>query len=306
MALDFLAGCLGGCAGIAVGHPLDTVKVCLQTQDSHNPKYRNTFHCLQTIFAKEGIRGVYRGVTSPLLGVAGINAIIFGVYGNAQRCMKNPDSLKSHALAGGAAGFIQSFLCSPMELVKSRMQVGDTSKDPVDCLKKIYRNSGISGVFRGLGLTILREVPAFSTYFFTYEVLTRRNDDLPVSTFSMLIGGGLAGVASWTIVYPVDVLKSRYQIDGITSTKYTSPYDCLLKSVKGEGVSCLFRGLAPTILRAFPVNAVTFTVVTWTMKLCTDININISVTVKDTESMIAKSAGAVLMNTVEYAAYAAL
>lgn len=297
MALDFFAGCLGGCAGVAVGHPLDTVKVCLQTQDSQNPKYRNTIHCLQSIFAKEGIRGIYRGVTSPLFGVAGINALIFGVYGNTQRWSKDPDSLRSHAVAGGTAGFVQSFICSPMELVKSRMQVGDTSKDPIECVKKIYRNNGLKGVYRGLGLTILREIPAFSSYFLTYEILTRRNDDLPVSTFSMLMGGGLAGVVSWIIVYPVDVIKSRFQIDGLTSTKYSSSYDCLVKSVKGEGISCLFRGLTPTIIRAFPVNAVTFTVVTWTMTLCSKININVTEKVRDT---------AIIMNTVEYAAHAAL
>lgn len=90
MALDFIAGCIGGnivtmsskqrisetpnrvfligCAGVIVGHPLDTVKVCLQTQDAKNPRYKNTFHCLQSIFAKEGVRGIYKGVTSPLMG----------------------------------------------------------------------------------------------------------------------------------------------------------------------------------------------------------------------------------------------
>lgn len=77
-----------------------------------------------------------------------------------------------------------------------------------------------------------------------------------------------AGVVSWTIIYPVDMLKSRIQTDGITSRKYTSAYDCLQKSIKSGGVSSLFRGLTPTIIRAFPVNAVTFSVVTWTMRLC--------------------------------------
>ncbi|XP_050313771.1 mitochondrial basic amino acids transporter-like [Anthonomus grandis grandis] len=298
MALDFIAGCIGGCAGVIVGHPLDTIKVCLQTQDSKNPKYSGTFQCLRSIFAKEGMRGLFKGVTSPLVGVAGINAIVFGVYGNTQRCMKDPESLVSHGIAGALAGFVQSFICSPMELAKSTMQVGNIhSKDPLDCLKFIYKNKGISGLFRGLNLTILREVPAFSTYFLTYELLTRRNDDLPVSTFSMLMGGGMAGVMSWALVYPVDVLKSRFQIDGITSTKYLSSYDCLVKSVRAEGVSCLFQGITPTLIRAFPVNAVTFTVVTWSMKLLEDVNINQQV--RNSEVMIGKCADAMSMSTVE-------
>lgn len=110
-------------AGVAVGHPLDTIKVHLQTQDLHNPKYKGTIDCFRSLVMKEGVRGLYRGVTSPLLGVAGINAIVFGIYGNVQRQMKDSDSLRSHAIAGAAAGLFQSFICSPVELAKLRLQV---------------------------------------------------------------------------------------------------------------------------------------------------------------------------------------
>lgn len=268
MALDFFAGCVGGMAGVVVGHPLDTVKVLLQTQDMKNPKFKGTIHCLQSVVTKEGLRGVYRGVTSPLLGVAGINAIVFGVYGNVQKHSSNPESLRIHALAGAAAGLAQSFICSPMELAKSRLQVADSSsKGPVDCLLKIYGNEGVKGVFRGFGVTVGREIPAFAVYFSTYELLTRSDSNLPVSTWSMLFAGGLAGVASWTLTYPIDMIKSRMQVDGISSSQYKNSYDCLHQTVKTGGVSSLFRGITPTIIRAFPVNAVTFAVVTWTMRI---------------------------------------
>lgn len=58
-----------------------------------------------------------------MASVAVINAMIFGVQGNVQRHLGEPDSLRSHALAGSIAGLVQSFVCSPMELVKSRMQI---------------------------------------------------------------------------------------------------------------------------------------------------------------------------------------
>lgn len=116
MALDFAAGCLGGCAGVIVGYPFDTVKVHLQTQDYRNPLYKGTLDCFRKIIAKESVRGLYRGMSSPMAGVAAVNAIVFGVYGNVQRRTANPDSLYSHFLAGNAAGLAQSFICSPMEL----------------------------------------------------------------------------------------------------------------------------------------------------------------------------------------------
>lgn len=258
-----------GCAGVIVGHPLDTVKVCLQTQSVNNPKYNGTVDCLRQLIAKEGIRGVYRGMSSPLAGVAAINAIVFGVYGNAQRNLKEPDALSSYCIAGAAAGFSQSFFCSPMELAKSRVQVAGDSNGPLQCLKNIYLTEGYRGIFRGLGITLAREIPAFGSYFITYEYLTRSKDNKPASTLTMLFAGGLAGVVSWAIVYPVDVLKSRIQIDGMTSpAKYLNTMDCLRKSIKSEGYSFLFKGITPTLLRAFPVNAACFVVVTWTMRIC--------------------------------------
>ena len=50
---------------------------------------------------------MYRGITSPLAGVAAINAICFGVYGNVNRRLKDPESLKSITVAGMASGFVQ-------------------------------------------------------------------------------------------------------------------------------------------------------------------------------------------------------
>lgn len=160
MALDFAAGCLGGCAGVVVGYPFDTIKVHLQTQDHRNPLYKGTLDCFRKIIAKESVRGLYRGMSSPMAGVAAVNAIVFGVYGNVQRNNSDPDSLYSHFLAGTAAGLAQSFICSPMELVKTRLQLQDNLpkgalkfSGPMQCTRSIWRNEGFRGVFRGLGIT---------------------------------------------------------------------------------------------------------------------------------------------------------
>lgn len=69
------------------------------------------------------------------------------------------------------------------------------------------------GIFRGLNITIAREIPAFGLYFASYEALTRREDPTqPIGTFHMLMAGGWAGVASWLFTYPIDFLKSRLQV----------------------------------------------------------------------------------------------
>ncbi|XP_054005038.1 mitochondrial basic amino acids transporter-like isoform X1 [Hylaeus anthracinus] len=267
MALDFVAGCVGGCAGVVVGYPLDTIKVHMQTQDYRNPKYKGNWDCFRSILAKESVVGLYRGMSSPMAGVGLVNAIIFGVYGQTQKHIPNPDSLFAHFIAGTLAGIAQTPICSPIELTKTRMQLQVSStrfSGPLQCLKHTYKYEGIRGVFRGLGITFLREAPSFGIYFTTYEALTKTSENKPVSTGCMLLAGGLAGSASWMITYPLDVVKSRIQAD---SKRYAGMLDCLKQSVKAEGYSCLYRGLGSTILRAFPTNAVTFAVVAWTFRI---------------------------------------
>ncbi|XP_011151903.1 mitochondrial basic amino acids transporter isoform X2 [Harpegnathos saltator] len=214
-------------------------------------------------------------MTSPIAGIAAVNAIVFGVYGQTQRHMPEPDRLFTCFLAGASAGLAQTPVSSPIELAKTRLQLqssesqpgagSQSSQGPLQCLKKIYKREGYRGVFKGLSITFFREGPSYGVYFVTYEILTRTPSKQPISTFHMLLAGGLAGSASWVISYPIDVIKSRIQAE--SGDRYSGALDCLRKSVRAEGYTCLFRGLNSTIIRAFPTNAATFAVVTWTYRL---------------------------------------
>lgn len=227
--------------------------------------------------------GLYKGMSSPMIGVAFINAVVFGVYGNIQRSFPNRTSLTSHFVAGCAAGIVQSFICGPMELAKTRMQLQGQGKlcinydskipysSPLDCLMKMHKLEGASGIFRGLGSCILRDSPAFAVYFSSYEFMTRKilsNQSGHICTFAMMMAGGCAGTLSWVISYPVDVIKSRIQADGMHGARqYKGICDCAIQSYYKEGIMVFTRGLGSTLIRAFPTNAATFTVVTWVFKL---------------------------------------
>jgi len=160
-----------GAAGVLVGHPFDTVKVHLQTDDPRNPKYKGTFHCFRTILQRDSFRGLYRGISSPMGGIGLVNAIVFGVYGNVQRLSSDPNSLTSHFYAGSIAGIAQAFVCAPMELAKTRLQLssqidsGIKFTGPIHCLKHILKTEGIRGTFKGLTATILRDIPGKFHYF---------------------------------------------------------------------------------------------------------------------------------------------
>lgn len=108
-------------------------------------------------------------MTSPLVGVAAINSILFAVYGSALRLVsKDQDAptVSEILMAGNLSGFINGFFSTPMELVKIRLQNQTNSKTvlykgPWDCIRKIIRKDGPRGMFRGLPTTLLRETPSY-------------------------------------------------------------------------------------------------------------------------------------------------
>ncbi|XP_025906211.1 mitochondrial basic amino acids transporter isoform X2 [Nothoprocta perdicaria] len=209
-----------------------------------------------------------------MMGLTFINALVFGVQGNTLRAL-GKDTPLNQFIAGAAAGAIQCVICCPMELAKTRMQLQGTGeyklktknyKNSLDCLIKIYRKEGLRGINRGMVSTFIRETPSFGFYFLTYDCMTRYLGCEAEDSFvipKLLFSGGISGIVSWLSTYPVDVIKSRLQADGVGGvTQYKGILDCVRKSYHDEGWRVFTRGLTSTLLRAFPVNAATFATVT--------------------------------------------
>ena len=125
-------------------------------------------------------------MASPMLGMAIINAIVFGVQGNLMKTRE--DTILNQSFTGSVAGICQSFICSPMELIKLRMQLQTDRTEifkrsfsvkvgrwvyhnPWDAVSKIVQRDGVRGLYKGLELTLTREVMNFSVFFGTYEYI---------------------------------------------------------------------------------------------------------------------------------------
>ncbi|KAL5729279.1 Mitochondrial arginine transporter bac2 [Ranunculus cassubicifolius] len=266
---EFVAGGMGGMAGVISGYPLDTLRIRLQ-QPSNT---RSATSLLRGIVSAEGPLALYRGMGAPLASVTFQNAMVFQVYAVLSRAFdscnnrNDPPSYKCVALGGIGTGALQSFLLSPVELVKIRLQLQPSyqqRKGPLDVAKRIFKTEGLKGIYRGLTITVLRDAPAHGVYFWTYEYAReklhpgcRKNGDESLKT--MLAAGGSAGVASWVCCYPLDVIKSRLQGQSQDSIqKYSGIVDCFRKSVQEEGYSVLWRGLGTAVTRAFLVNGAVF------------------------------------------------
>ncbi|KAG0314886.1 hypothetical protein BGZ99_007788 [Dissophora globulifera] len=285
---NFIAGTIGGIAGLCVGHPWDTVKVRLQSKELAR-KYSGTWNCFSTILKQEKVKGLYKGMASPMVGVALVNALLFGVYGffmDIQMANPNDDpTLLQIYLAGTGSGIVNSFISCPMELSKIRLQNQDQAivskgsaggtfyKGPMDCFKQTFRQGGIRACYRGLWTTILRET-SYGPYFLSYEIFCRaltpegqRTQDL--SSSRLVVAGGFAGIAGWLSTYPTDVIKTRIQAQHDSTPKalqFKGFWDCTKHMYREEGMRVFFRGVNATVIRAFPCNAATFLVYSLAMR----------------------------------------
>jgi len=273
---DVFSGLLGGVAQVAAGHPLDTIKVRLQTQvivPGEKPAFDGMVDCAKKTLAAEGVKGLYKGCASPLAGAMIINAVLFSSYGQAQQLLAKGKkteeiSLATLSLAGSMAGFTAALIEAPFDLLKIKMQaqVGEGQyRGVVDCARQIVARHGITAMTQGLGATIARNTPAYAAYFYTYEG-TRRLMTKPGEQPNLMAacaGGGVSGFAFWGVLYPVEVIKTKLQTDSIIKSerKYKGWFDCWNKTVQEQGYKGLFRGYVPAVVRAVPVNAVVFAAV---------------------------------------------
>lgn len=137
----------------------------------------------------------------------------------------------------------------------------------LDCIRKIYNTSGSRGLFQGISPLLLRDIPGFVTYFGSYEILldllSQTKSRAEVGPLATIFAGGFAGMISWASTFPFDVIKSRMQADGNGGNfLYKGAIDCFVQNYKTSGLRGLYSGLGPTLLRAFPTNAVIFYVYT--------------------------------------------
>lgn len=270
----FVCGGFGGVCTVLVGHPLDTVKVRLQTMPipkaGEKPLYAGTFDCFKKTIANEGVLGLYKGMGAPLASIAPIFAISFFGFGLGKKLFgpKNQEEFKIRHLfvAGAFSGIFTTSIMAPGERIKCLLQIQQGANQPklysgpIDCAIKLYKQGGIASIYRGAGATMLRDCPASGLYFLTYEIIQKfitDNGKKKASMFGTILAGGSAGIANWAVGMPADVIKSRLQ----TAPEGTYPNgarDVLKELLLREGPLGFYKGITPVILRAFPANAACF------------------------------------------------
>lgn len=336
MSADFWAGYISGAAGIVIGNPLDLVKVRLQALPSPSPPSSiSTLHPSQCPPARHlfhDARTLLRGLPAPVLTYGALNALLFTTYNRSLLLLhpssttdSNPGLLtRDHPYwtdftAGCIAGLATFVISAPTELIKCRAQVASssssnpTSQNPHSSwaiTEQTYRTRGLLGFYHGGVITSLRDAVGYGFYFLSYEASKDIWDQLAPGQLGhgggigqdtaakVLLCGGLAGVATWVSIFPLDVIKTRVQTQpdpvltflppatgssersallGCSATHHVKAdadggvrrlgaWAMAQQAYRSEGAGVFFRGMTVCCVRAFIVNAVQWSVYEWMMR----------------------------------------
>ena len=176
--------------GKYIEYPFDTVKVRLQSQPDHVPlRYTGPLDCFRQSLHSDGLIGLYRGISAPLVGAALETSSLFfwerigreSLFAAGLYQREKPLPLSALWLTGAISGAFTSLVLTPVELVKCKIQVPvATSTDgmvriapsPVSVIKEVWRHQGIRGFWHGQLGTLIRETGGCAAWFGSKESAT--------------------------------------------------------------------------------------------------------------------------------------
>ena len=160
----------------------------------------------------------------------------------------------------------------PLDTLKFRMQ-NETVKGGLhgnklilQTAQKMWAQGGIRPFYRGLSMGLVGMFPYAAIDLGTFEYLKRSlvsqrmkkygysHDKAMPGNFFLALMGGFSGAFGASIVYPINLLRTRLQCQGTVShpRTYTGIVDVARQTVQGEGMRGLFKGLTPNLLKVIP------------------------------------------------------
>lgn len=177
------AGLFAGFAAAFVLTPVELVKCRLQvanvaaTPAAVAPGSGASYSAvIRLVVRAHGVRGLWHGLSSTLAREVAGTAVWFSAYEwtSARLRQLRPDHETSNLLASGAtAGFLFNLLVYPVDTIKSNIQThaGAPLSVRAAVARVVARPGGVRNLYRGLGITLVRSVPANAVIFYTYEWL---------------------------------------------------------------------------------------------------------------------------------------
>ncbi|VVB15370.1 unnamed protein product [Arabis nemorensis] len=305
--IDASAGAMSGAVSRTVTSPLDVIKIRFQVQLeptsswslargnlSGASKYTGMAQATKDIFREEGFRGFWRGNVPALLMVMPYTSIQFTVLHKLKSFASGSTKTEDHIhlspylsfVSGALAGCAATLGSYPFDLLRTILaSQGEPKVYPTmrSAFVDIIKSRGIKGLYNGLTPTLVEIVPYAGLQFGTYDMFKRWmmdwnrytlssknpvNVDTNLSSFQLFVCGLGAGTSAKLVCHPLDVVKKRFQIEGlqrhprygarVERRAYRNMLDGLRQILISEGWHGLYKGIVPSTVKAAPAGAVTF------------------------------------------------
>ncbi|DAZ92672.1 TPA: hypothetical protein N0F65_000442 [Lagenidium giganteum] len=193
-------GAVAGLVATMVTYPMEVVRTRMITQNARNtlPQHqiRGVLHGIRLILAHEGVRGLYKGGFSGIVGAIPFEGVQFGCYEylkftsqkNAWPAYRWPEGKTEldgvdYFVCGSIAGAIAQTVAYPFDTVKKRLQTQSLVSSKAgkhmarqhyegmcDCFQKVIRDEGLLALYRSTVPNLARIVPYAAVMFSTYEM----------------------------------------------------------------------------------------------------------------------------------------
>ncbi|ESZ96757.1 solute carrier family 25 member 42 [Sclerotinia borealis F-4128] len=235
-----------------------------------------------------GIRSLFAGNGLNVIKVMPESAIKFGSFEAAKKHVAHLEghgnikkiSPYSKFVAGGVAGMMSQLFVYPIDTLKFRMQcetvAGGLRGNALIAAtaKQMYKQGGIRCAYRGLTMGLVGIFPYSAIDLATFETLkshmAHRNmarfgcseEDATPGPFVTGAIGAFSGAFGASVVYPLNLLRTRLQAQGtiLHPPTYTGIMDVAQKTLKNEGFRGLYKGLAPNLFKVVPAVSITYVV----------------------------------------------
>ncbi|CAG8635211.1 11939_t:CDS:2, partial [Ambispora leptoticha] len=232
--------------------------------------YSGVANAFTRISTTEGVKTLWKGVNSVILGAGPSHALYFGTYEVCKDIFGANKTQGHHpiatAIAGACATVASDALMNPFDVIKQRMQVhGSTYRNVIECARTVYKLEGLTAFYISYPTTLTMTIPfqaaQFSSYEYFRKVLNPRGNYDPKTH---VIAGGLAGAIAAAATTPLDVAKTLLQTRGNADDTRIRNCSGLLEAFRiiydQNGMKGFMKGLKPRVLSHMPSTAICWSV----------------------------------------------
>jgi len=216
----------------------------------------------------EGAMGLYKGMSAAALREMSYSSLRFGLYEPFKRMLGATDPKNTPVwkkfLSGAAAGIIGSGIANPTDVLKVRMQAHEGPKQTLrGVAQDVWSDGGLRSFYRGVHTTMIRAAILNATKLAAYDDFKHQciNRGLMEDGSALhFCASMVAGVAVASTTTPVDVIRTRMFNQPKGVKLYDGMLDCMVKTVRQDGLRVLYRGFTPQWMRFGPFTIIQFMV----------------------------------------------